>query len=34
MRETRHYLYFRIIEDTIVIVRVLHDSMDETLHLP
>jgi len=34
MREVRHFIYFRIAEGEIVVVRVLHDSMDEILHLP
>ncbi len=34
MREVRHFIYFRVIDGDIVVVRVLHDSMDEILHLP
>jgi toxin ParE1/3/4 len=34
MREVRHFIYFRQTDVDIVVIRVLHDSMDETLHLP
>jgi plasmid stabilization system protein ParE len=34
MREVRHFIYFRLTGDDVVVMRVLHDSMDETLHLP
>ncbi len=34
LREVRHFLYFRNVPDGILVARVLHDSMDETLHLP
>ena len=34
MREVRHFIYFRIIDEGLLVLRVLHDSMDETLHLP
>jgi plasmid stabilization system protein ParE len=34
MREVRHFIYFRVEEEDVLVVRVLHDTMDETLHLP
>ncbi len=34
MRHARHFLYFRELGSNIRVIRVLHDSMDETLHLP
>ena len=34
MRQVRHFIYFRLTEQGVLVVRVLHDSMDETLHLP
>ena len=34
MRYVRHYLYFRYTDEDIHVERVLHDSMDETLHIP
>ena len=34
MREVRHFIYFRMVDEGLLVLRVLHDSMDETLHLP
>ena len=34
MRAARHFIYFRLRDEDLVVMRVLHDSMDETLHLP
>ena len=34
MRCVRHFVYFRYRNDQIRIIRVLHDMMDETLHIP
>lgn len=34
MREVRHFIYFRLVEGDVLVVRVLHDMMDQTLHLP
>jgi len=34
MREVRHFIYFRKSDRGLLVLRVLHDSMDETLHLP
>ncbi len=34
VRVIRHFVYFRFTEDAVNVSRVLHDSMDETLHLP
>ncbi len=34
MRQIRHFIYFRNAGEDVVVLRVLHDSMDETLHLP
>ena len=34
MHHTRHFVYFRYTGETIQISRVLHDMMDDTLHLP
>lgn len=30
----RHYIFYRVCEDSIVVVRILHDSMDIEQHLP
>lgn len=29
-----HYIYYRVFEDTILLVRVLHDKMEFQRHLP
>ena len=34
MRYVRHYIYFYERDEGVYVERVLHDSMDETLHLP
>jgi plasmid stabilization system protein ParE len=34
MRYVRHFIYFRVDGETLQVMRILHDSMDETLHLP
>jgi toxin ParE1/3/4 len=34
MRVVRHIIYFCDMDQQILVMRVLHDSMDETLHLP
>lgn len=34
MRYVRHLIYFRWDGEALRIMRVLHDSMDETLHIP
>jgi toxin ParE1/3/4 len=34
MRVVRHFIYFRELNGNLLVERVLHDSMDETMHLP
>jgi toxin ParE1/3/4 len=34
MREVRHLIYFKLVGESVQVIRVLHDSMDETMHLP
>lgn len=34
MRYVRHFIYFRNDGAALRVMRVLHDSMDETLHIP
>ena len=33
-KKYRHYIFYRVTTDSIVIVRLLHDSMDSGRHLP
>ncbi|WP_155746815.1 type II toxin-antitoxin system RelE/ParE family toxin [Scytonema sp. UIC 10036] len=30
----RHFVYYRLLEDSVLVVRILHDSMDVERHLP
>jgi plasmid stabilization system protein ParE len=34
LRYGRHFVYFREIPEEITVIRVLHESMDETVHVP
>ena len=33
-KKYRHYIFYRVTADSIVIVRLLHDSMDSERHIP
>ncbi|HAG81196.1 MAG TPA: plasmid stabilization protein ParE [Cyanobacteria bacterium UBA12227] len=30
----RHYIFYRVLDDTVEVVRILHDSMDIRQHFP